>query len=80
MKKQKHIAFNTQLFLALFLFIVFVAISICSAVEHNIGLSIGFAVATILPIFVFLVSPLYFIFSDEDLKIIYTLGQKEIIK
>ena len=78
--KQKHYALNTQLLLAIALFAVFLILSICSAVERKIGLSIGFAVATLLPIFVFLISPLYIVFSDEKIEIIYTMGQREIIR
>ena len=82
MKKttQKHYAFNTQLFFVTAFFIIFLILSVCAAIEYEVGLSIGFAVATLLPIFVFLISPLYVTFSDEEIEIIYILGQKEIIK
>ena len=52
----------------------------CAAIEQEIGLSIGFAVATLLPVFVLLISPLYVVFSDEEIEIVYIMGQKEIIK
>ena len=78
--KQKYFAFNTQLFLAVVVFVILGGISIGCAIEHSIGLCIGFAIATLLPIFVFLISPLYFIFSEKEIKIVYTLGQKEIIE
>ena len=61
-------------------FVVFLVLSICAAIEQEIGLSIGFAVATLLPVFVFLISPLYVTFSNEEIEIIYILGQREIIK
>ena len=77
---KKHYAFNTQLFFVIALLCLFLVLSICAAIEREIGLSIGFAVATLLPIFVFLISPLYVTFSDEEIEIIYILGQKEIIK
>ena len=82
MKKttQKHHAFNTQLFFVTAFFIIFLILSVCAAIEYEVGLSIGFTVATLLPIFVFLISPLYVTFSDEEIEIIYILGQKEIIK
>ena len=82
MKKttQKQYAFNTQLFFVTAFFIIFLILSVCAAIEYEVGLSIGFAVATLLPIFVFLISPLYVTFSDEEIEIIYILGQKEIIK
>ena len=78
--KQKHYAFNTQLFFVIALFAIFLVLSICAAIEREIGLLIGFAVATLLPIFVFLISPLYTAFSDEEIEIVYILGQKEIIR
>ena len=78
--KQKHYAFNTQLFFVIAFFVVFLVLSICAAIEQEIGLSIGFAVATLLPVFVFLISPLYVTFSDEEIEIVYIMGQREIIK
>ena len=78
--KQKYSAFNTQLFFVVAMYLVFLILSICAAIEHEVGLSIGFAVATLLPIFVFLISPLYAAFSDEEIEIVYILGQREIIR
>ena len=78
--KQKHYAFNTHLLFVIAFFIIFLFFSICAAIEYEVGLSIGFAVATLLPIFVFLISPLYIVFSNEEIEIIYILGQREIIK
>ena len=78
--KQKHYAFNTQLFFVIAFFIIFLVLSICAAIEREVGLSIGFAVATLLPVFVFLISPLYIAFSDEEIEIVYIMGQREIIK
>ena len=78
--KQKHYAFNTQLLFVIAFFVVFLVLSICAAIEQEIGLSIGFAVATLLPVFVLLISPLYVVFSVEEIEIVYIMGQKEIIK
>ena len=78
--KQKHYAFNTHLLFGVAFFIIILAFSIFSAVEGEIGLSIGFAAFTLLPIFAFFVSPLYIVFSDEEIKIIYVAGQREVIK
>ena len=77
---KKHIALNTHLILCLFLFIVFIGLSISCALEKEIGLSIMFGIFVLLPIFVFAISPLYFVFSDECVQIIYNFGQKEKIK
>ena len=78
--KQKHYAFNPQLFLVIAFFIIFLVLSICAAIEREVGLSIGFVVATLLPVFVFLISPLYIAFSDEEIEIVYIMGQREFIK
>ncbi len=77
---KKHIALNTHLILCLFLFIIFIGLSISCALEKEIGLSIMFGIFVLLPIFVFAISPLYFVFSDECVQIIYNFGQKEKIK
>lgn len=77
---KKHIAFNTHLILFCVLFIVFLGLSISCAIEKEIGLSIMFALFNLLPLFAFGISPLYFVFSDESIEIIYNFGQKEIIK
>ena len=78
--KPKYYASNTQLFFVISFFIIFLVLSICAAIDYEVGLSIGFAVATLLPIFVFLISPLYITFSDEEIEIVYIMGQREIIK
>ena len=78
--KQKHFAFNTQLLFVIAFFVVFLVLSICAAIEQEIGLSIGFAVATLLPVFVLLISPLYVVFSDKEIEIVYIMGQREFVK
>lgn len=78
-QEKVHIAINTHLLLALILFFIFVGISISSATQHEIGLCIGFAVVACIPILVCLISPLYCVFSSQEVMIVYTLGQKEII-
>ena len=47
---------------------------------NEIDLSIMFGIFILLPIFVFLISPLYFVFSDEYVEIVYNFGQRELIK
>ncbi len=76
---KKHIALNKHLIICILLFFVFLGISISCAIENEVGLSIMFAVFLLLPIFVFAISPLYFVFSDEYVEIIYNFGQREII-
>ena len=77
-KKQK--AINTHLWLPVALFVIFVTIGIVCIIEKEVWLSVGFFVAALLPLFVFLVSPLYYVFSKESVEIIYLWGQKEEIQ
>jgi hypothetical protein len=77
---KKHIAFNTHLILCFVLFVAFLCLSISCAIEKEIGLSVLFAIFILLPVFVFAISPLYFIFSDECIEIVYNFRQRERIK
>ena len=77
---KKHIAFNTHLILCVVLFVLFLGLSISCGIERKIGLSIMFGVFVLLPIFVFAISPIYFVFSKECVEIIYNFSQREIIK
>ena len=77
---KKHIALNTHLILCIALFIIFFALSISCAMGNEIGLSIMFGIFVLLPVFVFAISPLYFVFSDEYIEIVYNFGQREKIK
>ena len=77
---KRYIAFNTHLILCVFLFVVFLGLSISSAIIKEIGLSVGFAIFILVPVFVFAFSPLYFIFSDEYIEIVYNFGQREKIE
>ena len=74
---KKHIALNTHLILCVALFIIFLALSISCAMGNEIGLSIMFGIFVLLPIFVFAISPLYFVFSDEYIEIVYNFGQRK---
>ena len=75
-----YTAFNTHLFLPIGMFLIFLFIAISCVRNGEIGLAIGFGIATLLPIFVFLISPLYTVFSYKEVKIVYVMGQKEIIR
>ncbi len=78
--KKIHIAFNTHLIFCVLLFIVFLGLSVSCALGNEIGLSVMFGILVLLPIFVFASSPLYFVFSDDYVEIIYNFGQRERIK
>ena len=77
---KKQIAINTHLWLAVVLFLIFITIAISCIKENEIGMVVGFLIAALLPIFVFLISPVYYIFSEESVTITYLFGQKEEIK
>lgn len=80
MGNKKQIAINTHLWLPITLFVIFMTISVSCIHEKEIGMAVGFFLATLLPIFVFLISPVYYIFSEENVQIIYLWKQKEEIK
>ena len=80
MDNKKHIAINMHLWLPIVMFVVFIAISICCIIENEIGMTVGFLIVALLPIFAFLISPVYYIFSEESVTITYLWGQKEEIK
>lgn len=79
-KNEKHMAFNTHLILYLLAIILFLRLSIYFAIEQEIDLSVFFAIVLLLPIFVFLTSPLYIVFSDMHVEIVYNFGLREKIK
>ncbi len=73
--KQKHTVFNTYLFFPIAMFLLFTSITIAAACFGEIGLAIGFGIFIPLPIAVFLLVPLYFVFDEKELKIVYNFGQ-----
>ena len=77
---KREIAANTHLCLCFALYLFFILMSVFSVQEGKLGLSVGFAAANLLPLFVFLISPMYYIFSADGVEIIYLWGQKEEIK
>lgn len=78
--KKKQIAINTHLLHPIVFCVFFILFAIFSAKDQEIGLAVGFAAFTLLPLFVFLISPMYYVFSEEGVKIIYLWGQKEKIE
>ena len=78
--KEKYTAFNTQLFFVITMFLLFVFIAYTCFIEREIGIGIGFSIASLLPVFVFIISPLYIVFSHKEIKIVYVLGQIETIQ
>ena len=80
MDKKKQIAINTHLWLPIGLFVTFIALAVSCIHEKEIGLTVGFFVAALLPVFGFLIFPVYYVFSEESVKIIYLWGQIEEIE
>ena len=78
--EKKEIAINTHLWFCVAFIMFFLILSTFGIREKEIWSSIGFAIASLLPLFVFLISPMYYVFSDESVAIIYLWGQKEEIK
>lgn len=76
---ETHLAVNTHLLLNIIMFSIFLGLSISCAAEGSPGPAIFFAVLALLPVFVLLISPLFYVFTEEQVKIVYPLGQKEII-
>lgn len=77
---QKQIALNTHLLLPIALGVLFVLLSVVCARTQDVGLSVGFGLATLLPVFGFLISPMYYVFSKDGVEIVYLLGQREVIR
>lgn len=77
--KNKERAFNKNLWLALFLFAVFVYFSIACAAEREWGLFVGFSLFALFTFFVMLIQPIVITFSEDSIEIIYMVGVKETI-
>ena len=77
---KKYIAINTHLILCIALFCVFVFCAVAFATENEIGFCIAFSLLLLLPVFVAVISPLYYVFSEDCLEIVYNFGIREQIK
>ena len=76
---KKQYAFNKHLIFFAFVFAVLVMLTVVSALEGELWLAVGFGVFSLLPIFAFLFSPWYYIFSDTEVTIVYLFGIKDTI-
>ena len=79
-KDKKEIALNTHLWLPVLLFVLFVLLSISFAKDGDVGGTVGGTVITLLPLFGFVISPMYYIFAEDRVEIVYLWNQKEVIK
>ena len=78
--KNKQIAINTHLILWFVMILVFLGLSINAAIDSEIGLCIAFGALALVPLFVFLISPLCIGFDKDCIEIIYVLGAREQIR
>ena len=78
-EKTKFVALNTQNFIWMFLLVLFVALSVICFTDRSIVMGIIFLVISAAPVAVILLSPLYYVFTDEGVTIVYTIGGQEII-
>jgi len=78
--RMKNVVINIYLVLSVILFFVLLGIAVLCAIENEIGLCIGFSLFLAVPVIAFVFSPLYFVFSDDCVEIVYHFGKKEQIK
>lgn len=77
---KKHIAFNAHLIVWFSIFLVIISMLIVFAIEKDIMAVVFCSVLVLIFIFGFIISPLYVIFSNEGVEIVYNFGQREHIK
>ena len=79
MNKNK-IAFNTHLIPIFILFIIFLGLCVSCIIGNEMFLGVLFGIFALLPVVVFAISPLYFMFSADFVEIVYNFNQREKIK
>jgi len=78
--RMKNVVINIYLVLSVILFFVLLGIAVLCAIENEIGLCIGFSLFLAVPVIAFVFSPLYFVFSDDCVEIVYHFDVKEQIR
>lgn len=78
--KKREIAINTHLLLPTIMFLITAFMSANCIKERDAVLAVGFAVFALLALFDFLISPMYYVFSEKGIVIIYLWKQKEEIE
>ena len=76
---KKYIAFNTQLLFLLFVFLFFLCGCIALFAENAYGLAVFFLCVCLLPVIIFLISPMYIVFTAQEITIVYLWGIKECV-
>ncbi len=72
---KKHIAVNTQLISLVIIFFMFALVSFVAALENKIGFAIVFGIMALFIVYCFMISPMYVVFDDKGVKIVYNFGQ-----
>ncbi len=80
MNENRYVAINTHLLRNVLFFIVFVLLSVSSALFGEVWLAVGFGAFALVPVVAFFMSSLYFVFDDVAVKIFYNFGISETIK
>ena len=80
MRRKKEIAINTHLWLPMVGFVVSLLLCIFCIGDGAIGGAIVSAIFALISLFVFLTSPMYYVFTNKEIEIVYLWGQKEEIR
>ncbi len=76
---KKHFALNSHYIVIIPFFIIMILFGTACAMENDIWLATAFYIFSLVPIFCLCISPIYYIFTDKSVIIIYCFGIKEII-
>ena len=80
MRRKKEIAINTHLWLPIMGFVVSLLLCILYIGEGAVGGAIVSAIFVLISLFVFLTTPMYYVFTNKEIEIVYLWGQKEEIR
>ncbi len=75
--EKKYIAVNFRLLLWMFVLLVFLGLTVVTAREQEWGLALGFGVFSLVALFGIVISPLYVVFTQSAVTIVYLLGTRE---
>lgn len=78
--REKHIAFNTHLLFQLFIFSCILCCCIISFIETEYAIVIAFLCFCLLFVFAFMISPMYVVFTADEITIVYLWGVRERIR
>lgn len=79
-KLKKYKALNTHMVLWLFLFISLTILSVYSFIGKETGLAVAFLIFAVISISPILFTPIYYIFTQKDITIVYLFRIKEKIE